>query len=118
MQRCTLSRNRGGVAGIALLIPPIGAAVFAYPLKDPAIFSGWGAALIVLGVIALLAARDIDRYGRLAWVFVGGLLLTAVDMIYFWLTGAYTARTALPPIIINVVLAVWIWTARPKASGR
>ena len=83
------------LAGIALLIPPIGAAVFAHPLKDPAVFSGWGAALIVIGVIALLAAQDIDRCGRLGLIFVGGLLLTAVDMIHFLahgrLYGAYGA---------------------------
>jgi len=37
-------------------------------------------------------------YGRMVWVIIAGLLLTVVDMLYFWLTGAYTLRTALPPI--------------------
>ncbi|MDR7470889.1 MAG: hypothetical protein QN152_04635 [Armatimonadota bacterium] len=103
------------LAGIALFFPSIGAALFAYPTKDPAVTSGWGSALIVIGTLALLASQDVERYGRLAWVFVGGLVLAAVDLLYFWLTGAYTARTALPPTVINLVLAVWIWTSRPRA---
>ncbi len=102
------------LAGVALLFPSVGAAVFGYAVKDPAIFSGWGSSLVILGVIALVAAGDVERYGRLAWVFVGGLVLTVVDMAYFWAVGEYTARTALAPIVINAVLAVWIWAVRPK----
>ncbi|MDR7414985.1 MAG: hypothetical protein QN193_10850 [Armatimonadota bacterium] len=103
------------LAGIVLFFPSIGAAVFAYPIKDPAVTSGWGSSLIVIGTLAFLASQDTERYGRLAWVFAGGLLLTTVDLLYFWLTGAYTARTVLPPIVINLVLVVWIWTSRPRA---
>lgn len=102
------------LAGIALLFPPVAAVVFAYPIKDVAATSGWGAALIVIGVVAIVMAGDVDRYGRMVWVVIAGLLLTVVDMLYFWFTGAYTPRTALPPIVINVVLAAWIWAARPK----
>lgn len=102
------------LAGIALLFPSVAAVVFAYPVKDMAVASGWGSALIVLAVFAWTIAGDIDRFGRMAWIFVGGLLLSAVDMLYFWLTGAYTARTALPPVVINLVVAGWIWTTRPK----
>lgn len=103
------------LAGLALLFPPVGAAVFGYAVKDPAIFSGWGSALVILGAIVLMASADVERYGRLVWVFIGGLVLTAVDLAYFWAIGQYTARTALAPIVINVVLAVWIWAVRPKA---
>ena len=78
--------------------------------------SGWGTSLIGVGIIALAAASDVAKYGGLAWAFALGLLLSAINLVYFWATGAYTLRTVLAPIVINIVLAVWIWTARPKGS--
>ena len=101
------------IAGILLFFPSWGAAVFARPVRDAAITSGWGTGLITIGLLAL-AATDVEKHGSLAWVFFAGLLLGAVDLIYFWTTGAYTPRNVLAPIIINVVLAAWIWSARPR----
>ncbi len=100
--------------GILLLIPPWAAAVFEYPTKDPAADSGWGASVIGIGLIALGAASDAAKYGGLVWAFTAGLLLVALDLGYFWMTGVYTARNVLAPIVINIALAAWIWSARPK----
>jgi len=104
------------VVGILLLFPSLGASVFARPPQDPPVVSGWGTSLIGVGIIALAAASDVAKYGGLAWAFALGLLLSAINLVYFWATGAYTLRTVLAPIVINIVLAVWIWTARPKGS--
>ncbi len=102
------------VVGILLLIPPWAAAVFEYPTKDPAADSGWGASVIGIGLILIAAAGDAAKYGGLVWAFAVGLLLTVLDLVYFWITGVYTARNVLAPIVINIALAAWIWSARPK----
>jgi hypothetical protein len=81
------------------------------------ITSGWGADAITIGLLAYVASTNVMKYGGLAWVFVLGLLLSTVDLIYFWATGAYTARTVLVPVVIQVVLAVWIWTSRGKVTA-
>ncbi len=102
------------IVGLLLFFPPLAASVFAYPVKDAAVTSGWGVGLITLGIVILATASDVERYGGLAWVFIVGLLLSAIDLISFWTTGAYNARNVLLPIIINVVMAAWIWSARSK----
>lgn len=104
------------VVGVLLLFPSLASSVFAYPLKDAAITSGWGTALIALGLLAIVAASDVAKYGGLAWVIAAGLVLSALDLAYYWYTGAYAARQALAPVVINLALAVWIWTARPKRT--
>lgn len=103
------------VVGIALLFPAWASAIFAYPTKDPAVTSGWGGSIIGIGLIALAASSDAAKYSGIAWTLVVGLLLTAIDLLYFWTTGAYTARNVAAPVIINIALAAWIWFARPKA---
>jgi hypothetical protein len=104
------------VVGVLLLVPNWASIVFARPITDVAVTSGWGTSVIVLGLLSYVASTDLMKHGSLAGVFVLGLLLTALDLAYFWAQGDYTARTILVPVIINVVLAVWIWTARGKTS--
>jgi hypothetical protein len=72
-----------------------------------------GTGVITIGLLAL-APTDVEKHGRLAWVLIVGLLLAMVDLIYFWTTSEDTARNVLVPIIINVVLAAWIWFAQPE----
>ncbi len=102
------------IVGLTLFFPSLAAMIFAYPVKDAAVTSGWGTGIITIGILAIAAASDISKYGGLAWAFIVGLLLAALDLIYFWVTGSYTARNVLAPSIVNVVLAVWIWSARSK----
>lgn len=104
----------GIITGLLLFFPSLGAAVFAYQVKDAAVVSGWGVDVMTIGLLALVAASDVEKYGGLAWVFAFGLLLGAVDLVFYWVGGAYAARNVLAPVIINVVLAAWIWVARPS----
>lgn len=101
------------IVGVLLFFPSWASVVFARTVKDAAATSGWGTGLITIGLLAL-AATDVEKHGSLAWLFAVGLLLATVDLIYFWTAGEYTPRTVLAPIIINLVLAAWIWSARPK----
>ena len=102
------------IVGLLLLFPSLGSRVFAYPLKDPAVVSGWGSSLLGVGILALVAASDVQRYGGMAWAFVVGLLISAFDLLYFFITRTYTARNVIVPIIINALLIAWIWSVRPK----
>ncbi len=104
----------GIIVGLLLFFPSLGAAVFARQVKDAAVVSGWGVDIITIGLLAVVAASDVEKYGGLAWVFVFGLLLSAVDLIYFWVGGSYTAQNVLIPIVINVALAAWIWFAQSR----
>ncbi len=102
------------VVGIIQLFPSLAGAVFARRVLDPAVQSGWGSSLIAIGILAVAAAADVGRYGRLAGFFVLGLLITSFDLLYFFLTRAYDARSVIVPFIINVLLIAWIWSVRPK----
>ena len=104
----------GIIAGLLLFFPSLGAAVFAYQVKDVATVSGWGVSVVTIGLLAAAAASDVEKYGGLAWLFAFGLLFNATDLSYFWIVGLYTARNVLMPIIIDVGLAAWIWYAQPK----
>ncbi len=102
------------IVGILLVFPSLASAVFGYPVKDPAVTSGWGTSILALGIVTLVAASDVDRYGGLAWAFAVGLLIGTFDLLYFFITRTYTARNVIVPIIINVLLIAWIWSVRPK----
>ena len=104
------------IVGVFLLFPALASAIFAYPMKDAAVSSGWGASLTSIGLVALVAASDPAKYADLAWVFSVALLLGAVDLGYFWYAGSFVARQALVPVILNIVLAIWIWLTRPKGA--
>lgn len=107
----------GFLAGIVLLIPSWAAAVFDRPIADAAVTSGWGAALIALGLIQYAAAATAAAGAAVAMPLIVGYLLTAVDLIYYWYTGDYTARNVLVPIILNVAVAAWIWMGRSRPAS-
>lgn len=102
--------------GILLVFPSLASAVFAYPIKDAATASGWGVALVIIGLLSWVASSDPAKYGGLAGVFAGGLLLGVLNLAYYWYTGDYGARQVLAPIVVNGALALWIWTSRPARA--
>jgi len=105
------------IVGFLELFPSLSVPVFGRPITDPAIESAYGVVLLTLGLVALLAARNPQKYAELSWIFIFGLLLGVVDYAYFWAKGAFDARTILPPIVINLVLAIWIWFGRAQRNG-
>lgn len=102
------------VVGFLELFPSLSVPVFGRPITDPAIESAWGVSLLTLGALIITVAMNVQKYGDLAWIFATSLLLGAADNAYFWAKGAFDARTIAAPIIINLVLATWIWFTRPR----
>lgn len=104
----------GIAAGVIQLIPSLSVAVFARPVTDVAVTSGWGSTLIALGLLVVAMASDVGKYGGLAAMLAVGLLAITLDLVYFFVTEVYTLRTIIVPIIINTILIAWIWSVRPK----
>lgn len=102
------------VVGFILLFPSVSVTVFGRPVTDPAVAAGWGTSLIATGILALGAATDVQKYGGLAPLFAAGITVVTFGLLYYFLTGAYEARAALVPIIVNALLIAWIWSVRPK----
>lgn len=100
--------------GIAMLNPSIAAGVFGHEAKDPGLVITLSGIFIGLGVLVWVIAGDVEKYGGLAGALVFVLLISAVFLVWAWMANHYTARTALVPLIINIVLAFWIWSAKPK----
>ena len=100
--------------GVILHFPSLSVAVFDRPVTDVAVEAGWGSALVALGILVVAMASNVEKYGDLAAWLVLGLMVTTLDLVYFFVTNAYSMRTIIVPIIINAILIAWIWSARPK----
>lgn len=102
------------VYGVVTLSPSLARGIFAYDVRDVGLLSILSALFLSLGVITLAAASNTDRYGGLASAFALSHAIAAVVLAWRWATGLFTARNALISLILEVILAVWIWSARPK----
>ncbi len=103
-------------AGIIQFFPMMSEFVFAREVTDPAIESLLGAVLLSFaGVVGFLSAEK-DRSLVLPMVLTAGLLLVAINMIYFWLIGQYTLGTIVAPVALNLLLAAWLGTTLVRST--
>lgn len=100
---------------ISTLSPSLAMSVYGSEVKDVGVLLTLSGLFLGFGVVVWTVANNTEKYGGLATTFVIALLISAVFLAYAWVTKQFTARTALVPIIINLVLAYWVWSARPKA---
>jgi hypothetical protein len=100
--------------GVVTLSPSLASSIFAYDVRDLGLLSIMSALFLSLGVITLAAASNSDRYGGLASAFALAHVIAAVVLAWKWAAGVFTARNALVSLILEIVLAVWLWSARPK----
>ncbi len=101
--------------GIATLSPSIAKSVFGYEVKDPGVLLVLSGIFLGYGIVLWVVAGNVEKFGGLATAQAVALAIGAVFLIWGWLRGDFNARNALVPLIINVVLLVWLWTARPRA---
>jgi len=101
--------------GISTLSPSLTSSVFGYEVKDAGILLVLSSVFLGFGVVLWAIAGNSERYGGLASAVVVALAIGVVFLIWGWMRGLYTPRNALVPLVINVVLAGWIWSARPRS---
>ena len=100
---------------ISTLSPSLAMSVYGSEVKDVGVLLTLSGLFLGFGVVVWTVANNTEKYGGLATAFVIALLIAAVFVAYAWVTKQLTVRAALVPIIINLVLAYWVWSARPKA---
>ena len=101
--------------GLATLTPSLTKSVFGYEAKDPGVLLVLSGIFFGYGVVVWSIASDAAKHGGLASAQVVALGIGIVFLIWGWARGDYTPRNVLVPLIINIILAGWIWSARPKA---
>lgn len=121
MNRLSLPLRISGILsllyGIVTLSPSLASSIFAYEVKDLGLLSVITALFLSLGVITLAAAANIEKYGGLAPAFALAQAITALIAAWKWWAGVFTARNVLVSLVLAVVLAVWIWSARPREAA-
>lgn len=101
--------------GLSTLNPSLTLIVFGYEVKDAGVLFVLSSMFFSLGAVVWAIASNPVKHADLAWALAVALIIGAVFLIRGWTSGLYTARQALAPIIIDVVLAGWIWWAKPKS---
>lgn len=103
------------LVGVSTITPGLAMAIWGGPeIRDLGLLLAFSGVCIGFGVVLWGVASNIEKYGGLASHLVAALIIVAVFMAWAWFGGTFGARTALPAIVINIVLAVWIWSAKPK----
>ncbi len=100
--------------GLVTLSPNLVGSIFGYDVKDPGVLLVLSAALLGFGVVVWAVSASPEKYGGLATAIVVGLVISILFLLYGWMRGLFTPRNVGLPIIIDVVLAGWIWSAKPK----
>lgn len=102
--------------GLTTLSPGLVRSVFGYEVRDAGTLLVLSATFLSFGVLVWGVSADAGKYGGLATFLVYGLAISTLFLLYGWFAGGlFTARNALVPVIINVVLIWWIWTSRSKS---
>jgi hypothetical protein len=100
---------------ISTLSPSLAMSVWGSEVKDPGVLLTLSGLFLGFAVVVWTVANNTEKYGGLATAFVTALLISAVFLAYAWVMKLYTARTALVPLVINLVLAYWVWSSKPKS---
>ena len=70
----------------------------------------WWSGMILCGI-----AGAPEKHGELAWAVVVYLVIFAAFLLLGWAKGLYTVRNVGLPLVIDVVLAGWIWSVKPRS---
>jgi hypothetical protein len=112
-----------GLLGLLFLLShEMAASVLAIQISDPVSFRQWGAALLMLALLAVFLSTDPRRYRRLLLVPLLGLPLDCLVLAYDLLSGASGPRQLVPPLVINLLflllLALFYRRERREIAGR
>ncbi len=100
--------------GLVTLSPGLVRSIFGYDVKDTGVLLVLSGALLGFGVVVWAASADPEKYGGLAMSLVVAIAISTLFLLWGWMRGLFAVRNVALPIIINVVIGGWIWSARPK----
>jgi hypothetical protein len=101
--------------GLCTLSPALVRGVFGYEVKDAGVLLVLSAAFLGSGVVLWSIAGDPGKYGNLAVPVFIYLVIFIVFLLWGWVNHLYTFRNVVIPLLINVVLAVWIWSSKTRS---
>lgn len=105
------------LAGVVLLFPTVGNQVFGLNLTNWGIASEYGGVLLGVGALYWLFSLDAERYAPAMGLIAAGLMLNVVINLYWWAVGHYALQSAVFNVVINTLLAGWMWTVRPRSRA-
>ena len=88
--------------------------VFGYAVMDRGVLLVLSGTLLGLGVVVWGIASNPEKHGGLWASVVIADAIATVWLLVGWGRHFFTARNVLVPVIINIILLIWIWSARPK----
>ena len=100
------------LVGLCTLAPGLVRAIFGYDVKDPGVLLVLSASLLGFGMVLWGIAADPGKYGGLATSIVIALAISIVFLLWGWVGGMFTVRNVAIPVIIDIILAAWIWSAK------
>ena len=101
--------------GLVTLSPSMVSSVYGYAVQDRGVLLVLSSVFLGLGVLDWGIASNTPKYGGLAMYVVAGLVIGILWLLWGLSSHMFTFRNAGVPIVINLVLAAWIWSARPKS---
>jgi hypothetical protein len=106
-----------GLAGISLLFPTLASQIFSMQIVNVGLSSEMGGIMLSVAFIAFISSTDTKRYGALWLPFAVGFVLNALINVYYLLNGHYQLSNAIFNIILNPILAFWLWTSKAVESS-
>jgi hypothetical protein len=103
------------LVGVSTLSPSLTRSVFGYDVKDAGVLLVLSGTALGFGAVLWAVAGNVQKYGGLASSVIVALAIGGLFLLWGWGKGLFTARNVLVPLIINVALSGWIWSARPKS---
>jgi hypothetical protein len=105
-----------GLAGISLLFPALGSLVFSMQIVNVGLSSEMGGIMISLALVALVCSSDTKRYEAIWLPFAFGLGFNALTNVFYLVNGHYTLSNAIFNIVLNPLLALWLWQSQSSAT--
>src|SRR5262245_54859028 len=83
--------------GLCLVAPAVAAQLWSYPIKDEALVRVLGPPWIVIGLMWLTMARDLDRYRHVIWLPILGTFLQLGRAVAGVWSGELAPEVSRPP---------------------
>lgn len=103
------------LVGLVSLFPGLANTVFRVTVGDPALALIYGGILIGVGYLVWKIGSE-PGFAPLAPVVVLLQALHVLTFVVVYARGQWGLQTVAVPIVINVVLGFWIWSASRRAA--